>query len=198
MGETGHIEGAGGSEARIYVPAEVTDLHRPNDPVTYVTGGTHHSIAITRNGSLLVWGGVEANQLGLDMSTVPETDCILDQHGNKGIVIVPTDIAQLQGAKWAAAGSDHNVVINGNHEPVSWGFSENFQTGQGTTEDVVPPTTIANTAVRGKKLTWSGAGGQYSMLAGPAEDEIMADNVNASVGASVGASVDASAGVAVA
>ncbi|KAL8822741.1 MAG: hypothetical protein Q9191_006527 [Dirinaria sp. TL-2023a] len=194
MGETGHEEGAGGSAARIYVPAEVEGLRRPNDPVTFVTGGTHHSVALTRSGSVLVWGGVEAHQLGLDMSTVPEADCVLDERGNKGVVIVPTAIAQLQGAKWAAAGPDHNIIINSNNEPVSWGFSENYQTGQGTTDDIVPPTTIANTAVRGKKLTWSGAGGQYSILAGPAEDEVMVDNVDASVDASFATAVDASAG----
>ena len=190
MGETGHDEGAGGDGARIYVPAEITNLRRPEDPVTYVTGGFHHSVALTRNGSVLVWGGVNGHQLGLDMSTVSEDDCVLDAHGKKGIVMVPTTVPGLDGAKWVASGPDHNVVINSHHEPVSWGFSENYQTGQGVTEDVVAPTTIANTAVRGKKLTWSGAGGQYSILAGPAVDTAMVDSVAPSGAETVATTVE--------
>ncbi|KAK4997486.1 hypothetical protein LTR28_013966, partial [Elasticomyces elasticus] len=46
----------------------------------------------------------------------------------------------------------------------SWGFSANYQTGLGTDEDVPIATLIDNTAVRGKKLNWAGAGGQFGIL----------------------------------
>lgn len=48
----------------------------------------------------------------------------------------------------------------------SWGFSTNYQTGQGTIDDIEVPTLIDNTAVRGKKLIAAGAGGQFSILLG--------------------------------
>lgn len=176
MGMTGHRTGAGDDNASIYIPAKIESLHRPDDPVTQITGGAHHSIAVTQSGSCLVWGEVKAQQLGLDMSTVPEDGIIFDANNNPGIVIEPTVIPQLPGAKFVAAASDHNIAISAADEPFSWGFSLMYQTGQGTTDEVKLPTKIENTAVRGKKITWAGAGGQYSMLAGPADVDVgMAD-----------------------
>ena len=172
MGMTGHRAGAGDDNASVYVPAKVESLNRPNDPVTQITGGAHHSIAVTQNGSCLVWGEVKAYQLGLDISTVPEDDIILDSKGEPGIVIEPTFVPQVIGAKHVGAGTDHNIAINANDEPFSWGFSLAYQTGQGTTDEIKMPTRIENTAIRGKKITWSGAGGQYSIIAGPADIEM--------------------------
>jgi regulator of chromosome condensation len=48
----------------------------------------------------------------------------------------------------------------------SWGFSANYQTGQGTDDDVDETTLIDNTAIRGKKLIAAGAGGQFGILVG--------------------------------
>lgn len=169
---TGHRAGAGDDNAAVYIPAKLPSLNRPNDPVTQITGGAHHSIACTRNGSCLVWGEVKAHQLGLDTSTVPEDDIILDAKGEPGIVIEPTLVPQVTGTKYVAAGTDHSIALNGHDEPFTWGFSLAYQTGQGTTEDVEMPTQIENTAVRGKHITWAGAGGQYSIIAGPADVEM--------------------------
>ncbi len=169
MGMTGHRTGAGDDNASIYIPGKIESLKRPNDPITQITGGAHHSIAITQSGSCLVWGEIKAHQLGLDVSTVPEDDIIFDSKGEPGIVIEPTVVPQLTGTKYVAAGTDHNIALNESDEPFSWGFSLMYQTGQGVTDEVKMPTKIENTAIRGKKITWAGAGGQYSMLAGPAD-----------------------------
>jgi regulator of chromosome condensation len=67
-----------------------------------------------------------------------------------------------------AAGTDNSFAITADGKAYSWGFSENYQTGQGVTDDVEVPTLVDNTAVRGKRLTYAGAGGQFSVLAGPA------------------------------
>jgi regulator of chromosome condensation len=76
-----------------------------------------------------------------------------------------------------AAGTDNSFALTKDGKAYSWGFSANFQTGQGTTEDIEVPTLIDNTAVRNKKLMFAGAGGQYSVLASFAED---VDMVNGS------------------
>ncbi|KAK5637535.1 hypothetical protein RRF57_013250 [Xylaria bambusicola] len=47
----------------------------------------------------------------------------------------------------------------------SWGFSANYQTGQGTTDDIEVPTVIDNSAIRDREIVWAGAGGQYSIVA---------------------------------
>jgi regulator of chromosome condensation len=70
-----------------------------------------------------------------------------------------------------AGGTDHNLVITRDGQAYSWGFSVNFQTGQGTDDDIETPTLIDNTAVRGRKLVYAGAGGQYSVLAAAAAEK---------------------------
>lgn len=69
-----------------------------------------------------------------------------------------------------AAGTDNNFAITRDGKAYSWGFSGNYQTGQGTIEDTPTPTLIDNTAVRGKTLLSAGAGGQFSVLIGKAEE----------------------------
>lgn len=69
-----------------------------------------------------------------------------------------------------AAGTDNSFAIDKDGRAWSWGFSANYQTGQGTTDDIMTPTVIDNTAVRGKRLVFAGAGGQYSILAGIHEE----------------------------
>lgn len=65
-----------------------------------------------------------------------------------------------------AAGTDNCFAVTGDGKAYSWGFSTNYQTGQGTSDDVEEPTVIDNTAVRDQHLVWAGAGGQFSILAG--------------------------------
>ena len=69
----------------------------------------------------------------------------------------------------ASAGVDHSILVDEAGKAWSWGISVNYQTGLGRTDDVRLPTLIENTAVRGKKIAWSGCGGQFGMLAAPAE-----------------------------
>ena len=68
-----------------------------------------------------------------------------------------------------AAGTDNSFAITTDGKAYSWGFSANYQTGQGTGDDIETPTLIDNTAVRGKKLVFAGAGGQNGVLASVAE-----------------------------
>ena len=69
-----------------------------------------------------------------------------------------------------SAFSDGNLVITKDGQAYSWGFSGNYQTGLGVTDDVVNATLIDNTAVRGKKLVFAGAGGQFGVLAAVHKD----------------------------
>lgn len=66
---------------------------------------------------------------------------------------------------FVAAGTDTSFAIDDTGEVYSWGFSANYQTGQGTGDDVEVPKVIDNTAVRDRKIVWAGAGGQYSIIA---------------------------------
>ena len=169
FGATGIAEGAGEDRASIYVPSLVASLSDPTNPVTFMCGGQHHSIAITSSGQALVFGRLDGLQTGLDISTIPASSIIYDESDRARILIQPTPIPNIgANAVHASAGVDHTIVLNADGKAWSWGISVNYQTGLGTTEDVRVPTLIDNTAVRGKQLTWSGCGGQFSMLAAPA------------------------------
>lgn len=68
-----------------------------------------------------------------------------------------------------ASGSDNSFAITKDGQVYSWGFSANYQTGQGTIDDVKTPTLIDNSAIRGKKITAAYAGGQFSILVSEAD-----------------------------
>lgn len=76
------------------------------------------------------------------------------------------------------AGFDNSFAITKDGKIYSWGFSANYQTGQGTLDDIEKPTHIDNTAIRGKKIINAGAGGQYSLLIGIPDDAPQTNGVN--------------------
>ena len=171
FGQTGVRGGAGEDNAVIFAPEKMSTLHLEVDErVVKIAGGMHHSIAVTSSGRCLVWGRVDGHQIGIDVSELSGEDIIVDARNNPRILTKPTVLTEIQNAQFIAAGTDHNIALDGKYEAYSWGFSANYQTGLGTAEDVKKPIRIDNTATRGKKLTWAGAGGQYSMLAGPHVD----------------------------
>ena len=180
FGATGIREGAGEDSASIFVPSKVPDLSNADDPVAFMCGGQHHSIAITTSGTPLVFGRMDGLQTGLDISTISADSIIYDQATppRPRILIVPTAIPGVGHAVYASAGTDHTIIVNADGKAWSWGISVTYQTGLGTTDDIVYPTMIDNTAVREKKLTWSGCGGQFSMLAGPVVEEAAVNGVN--------------------
>jgi regulator of chromosome condensation len=77
-----------------------------------------------------------------------------------------------------AAGTDNSFALTSDGKVYSWGFSSNYQTGQGTIDDVEKPTLIDNTAIRGKKIVGAGAGGQFSVLLGETDVTPKTNGVN--------------------
>lgn len=167
-GETGITKDANVAGSAIFKPQQVMGL--AGKEVVCMAGGAHHSIAVTAEGECLVWGRVDGFQVGIDVATIPEENLIRDEHNAPRILAEPTAITGVGAVTYAAAGFDSSVVVNDQGKAFSWGFSGNYQTGQGTTDDVEVATMIDNTATRDKKLVWSGAGEQFSMLASHAAE----------------------------
>ncbi|RAK75569.1 RCC1 domain-containing protein [Aspergillus fijiensis CBS 313.89] len=164
FGETGIRAGAGDDDAAIVHPTIVDSLS--NQGVTQLCGGAHHSLAVTRSGQCLVWGRLDGYQTGLRIDTLLDEAVIKDERGRPRILIVPTPVPGIK-ANAVAAGSDHSIAIDSDGHPWSWGFSATYQTGQGTQDDIEVATVVENTAIRGKRLTWAGAGGQFSVFTEP-------------------------------
>lgn len=177
FGQTGISTGAGKGGATINPPRKVPSL--VGKRMKMVQGGSHHSIGITQDGECLVWGRIDSAQLGMDTANLPLDDAkkVIVVNGRPRVLLEPTPLP-ITGVVYAAAGSDHNIVITAEGKAYSWGFNVNYQCGQGTSDDVIEVKLIDNTASRGMKFTWAGAGGQYSILAAPCaanEDVDMAD-----------------------
>ncbi|PYH47269.1 RCC1 domain-containing protein [Aspergillus saccharolyticus JOP 1030-1] len=164
FGETGIRAGAGDDEAAIVHPTIVNSLS--NQGITQLCGGAHHSLAATKSGKCLVWGRLDGYQTGLKIVTLCEEAVIKDERGRPRILIEPTPVPGIK-ANAVAAGPDHSIAIDVEGRPWSWGFSATYQTGQGTQDDIEVATIVENTAIRGKKLNWAGAGGQFSVFTEP-------------------------------
>ncbi|PSN67150.1 RCC1/BLIP-II [Corynespora cassiicola Philippines] len=164
--ETGQVTNAGEDDASVLTPKIIKSLEGLN--IEHVEGGGHHNIAITAKGEALVWGRCDGSQTGIpasQLNAIDDDTKLLKNHGRPKILLEPTPIPGLSNIATAACGPEHTIVINKDGKAYSWGFSANYQTGQGTDDDIELPTLIDNTAVRDTKLTWAGAGGQYSVLA---------------------------------
>ncbi len=170
FGQAGVENDAGRDGAIVFSTKRVESLTLPDgEIIELITGGAHHSAAVTSLGRCLVWGRIDGHQMGVPISAIPAEDLIYDDREKPRILIRPTAVPDLGEVTYAATGTDHTIAINREGKAYSWGFNVNYQCGQGTIDDIETPTLIDNTAVRGKKLTWAGAGGQFSMLAGPSE-----------------------------
>ncbi|KAL2007224.1 hypothetical protein VTN00DRAFT_8662 [Thermoascus crustaceus] len=169
--QTGIPSGAGEDGSSIITPRKVKSLVGKN--MKRIRGGSHHSIGVTWSGERLVWGRIDGAQMGLDMSNLPldDPDKVIVERGKPRILLQPTPLT-VSGCVYAAAGSDHSIVVTSDGKAYSWGFNSNYQCGQGTDEDIPIATLIDNSAVRNKRLSWAGAGVQYSMLAAPFEDDV--------------------------
>jgi regulator of chromosome condensation len=129
-----------------------------------IAGGEHHSIACAE-GKLLVWGRIDGKQTGLTADKFNRDNTVYDDHEKPRILTVPTVHEGLHNVVSVACGIDNSFAITEDGKAYSWGFSANYQTGQGEQDDDVEvPTLIDNSAVRGRKMLFAGAGGQFSVL----------------------------------
>ena len=172
FGQTGIPEDVGNDNAAVIKPQLVDALK--GKEVSQLAGGIHHSLAATKDGNVLAWGRCDGAQMGMEPDDVPEDNFFHEEDGtvNKRLLLVPTTLPEPTEVKQIAVSSDHNVVITDSGKAYSWGFSANYQTGQGTNEDVVEATLIDNTAVRDEALVWAGTGGQYAMVASNAMEGV--------------------------
>jgi regulator of chromosome condensation len=166
-GQTGITKGAGEGNAVIRRPTIVKNLAKYK--IANIQGGNHHSIACTEDRTLLTWGRCDDGQAGVSIEAIANADLIFDDRGKPRILTRPTAVPSVRAVS-VAAGIDDSLAITDNGEAYSWGFSANYRTGQGTEEVIKEATKIENSAIKGKKLTFVGCGGQFTVLAGPAEN----------------------------
>ncbi|KAI1110397.1 RCC1/BLIP-II [Nemania sp. NC0429] len=166
--QTGHYDDTGKDDAMVLQPKIVESLE--NADVQMIAGGEHHTVACTKDGKLLTWGRVDGHQVGQPADLFTKDNAVFDENNRPRILLKPTPVPDIN-TEFVAAGVDTSLAVDTTGRVYSWGFSANYQTGQGTTDDIEIPTWIDNSAIRGRKVTWVGAGGQFSMLAAPHDQE---------------------------
>lgn len=155
---------AGEDATVVPVPTKISSLDQYN--IVHVAAGEHHSAAITDDGKLLMWGRLDANQLGIDLSTLPPADIIHDISGKPRFLAVPHVISDIK-FKWIGCGTHHNIAIDVDGVAYSWGFGDSYQTGHGPPAVDVPlPKKIENSATKDFSMVFADAGGQFSVIAG--------------------------------
>ncbi|KIH86371.1 regulator of chromosome condensation [Sporothrix brasiliensis 5110] len=167
------------AELSVAVPTEVTALAHTG--VVALAGGGQHSVALSADGRCLVWGRVDSGQLGLDLAAVAQDRLLADARGRIRACLVPTDIhLSIDGGPQAnalatACGTGHTLIVTsaagraGHAAVFGTGFNAQMQLGlgAGADEEVAVPTRLESEALQERYLTWAGAGGQFSMVAGP-------------------------------
>lgn len=186
--ELGIEDSAGEDDAAQLKPRLVESL--TDFKIADIAGGEHHSLACTDDGKLLTWGRIDGHQVGLPNEKFTEENTIFDERNKPRILKEPTVVpgkspfptcqlfphtsltllADVPSVALVTAGTDHSFAITTKGKAYSWGFSANYQTGQGTDDDIEVPTLVDNSVVREKKLVFAGAGGQFSILAAAAEE----------------------------
>ncbi|CDK24573.1 unnamed protein product [Kuraishia capsulata CBS 1993] len=156
-------------EAVLQKPTEIEAL--TGKDIVYITGGEHHSIALSSSGEVYTFGRYDMKEVGIPKDKLPEYT-FKDQHGNPRSIPVPTKLDSLPPVKTVAAGSHHSLAVTTDGIVFAWGFGDTYAVGLGNLdEDVEKPTRINNTATRDHNIVSVGAGGQFSISAGVKLDE---------------------------
>ncbi|KIX06500.1 uncharacterized protein Z518_04476 [Rhinocladiella mackenziei CBS 650.93] len=150
-----------GSDA--HLPQIVKSLQQIGKIIS-VTGGNHHSLAITDGGECLAWGRVDAGQTGLKLDRLPPQHLVLNFRGHPRILTVPTPVPGID-AVLVAAGTDHSLALSREGKAYSWGFNEYCQTGVSSENQVDEATMLDSKAIKEKKVVWADCGGQFSVIA---------------------------------
>lgn len=171
FGQAGDASSAGTNSAFV-PPTKIRSLCQKQ--VVVLDGGAHHSAAVTADGSCLVWGRIDDGQLGVDFTPEQLQDSTLirrDERSKPRICLRPAMIPTIQQANFVACSSDHTILIDKAGNAYSSGYGDQGQLGHNSNDTVKVMRRIKRESVEDTRTTWAGAGGQFSIIAGPAKGE---------------------------
>ncbi|KAI0160745.1 regulator of chromosome condensation 1/beta-lactamase-inhibitor protein II [Xylariaceae sp. FL1272] len=169
-GEAGDPKTAGSDSAALRFPIKLRELCQKQ--VISLSGGAHHSAAVTARGQCYVWGRIDVGALGVAFTPEQiqdETHIRCDDRGRPRICLRPTAVPGIN-ATDAACGTDHTIFVDESGAAYSSGFGLLGQLGLVSTDDVEVATMISCKSVKNRKLIRAGAGGNGSIVASAAQD----------------------------
>ncbi|KAK3073615.1 hypothetical protein LTR53_004625 [Teratosphaeriaceae sp. CCFEE 6253] len=166
FGQTGFVDNAGDEDATVLKPQVIEALK--GKTITSIKGGAQHSICATSDGDCLAWGRAGCYQMGLASSFIANLGPEImeyNEHGRPAMIKIPQKVTAIEGAvTQVATNSDHAIVVTKEGKAWSWGFSANYQTGQGFMDEVEEAAMIDNSATRDQQLVGATAGGQFGIV----------------------------------
>lgn len=118
-----------------------------------VSGGQHHTLLLSEEGSVFSLGRKEYGRLGLGTSTP----------ANNSDQATPFQVPGLSGCMEISCGEAVSYAIDGEGRLHSWGFGTNGQLGHGGDDDLFEPRVVAGKLAGKKALVVSG-GGQHAVI----------------------------------
>ncbi|KAF4468644.1 Regulator of chromosome condensation beta-lactamase-inhibitor II [Fusarium albosuccineum] len=170
FGEAGYAKGAGGDSAVLPYPMKIPGLS--GQGVMVIAGGAHHSAAVAANGKCLVWGRLDGGQLGINFTPeqLEDEDLIrYDERNKPRICLCPTMVPNIGEVVYVACGTDHTIFVTIEGTAYATGFGSSGQLGLGSYRDIEVARKIKDEHLKHSIITWAGAGGQFSIVAGPDE-----------------------------
>ncbi|KAJ4321154.1 hypothetical protein N0V84_005506 [Fusarium piperis] len=170
FGEAGYADGAGSDSALLPYPIKIR--HLCGRGVILIDGGAHHSAAVTTSGECLVWGRIDGGQLGIVFTPAQLQDSELIRHDERDkprVCLRPTQVPNMGKVVHVACGTDHTIFVNDSGKAYATGINSSGQLGLGSDDDVDVALEVRSKDLKGSMLSWAGAGGQFSVLAGSAD-----------------------------
>ncbi|KAI1109774.1 regulator of chromosome condensation [Nemania sp. NC0429] len=169
-GQAGYTKDAGSDNTCLPYPMKIPDL--AGKGVTILSGGADHSVAVTASGQCFAWGRIDGGQLGVELTDEQSQDDTItrrDERGLPRICLRPILVPNIGTAAYVGCGTGHTIFIDDEGKAYGAGFGSMGQLGIASEDDATVAERITGAAVKGKKLVWCGAGGQFSMVASPIE-----------------------------
>jgi len=142
-----------GTTSRRLTPRLVPEFPLDGVPVTAVTAGDRHTLAVLADGRLFGWGSNTDGQLARARTLSQRTSALLVEG-------LPSDGVQLSAV---TAGGRHSVALMSDGSVYAWGYNVWGQLGDGTDEWRTAPTPVLDLPPPGSLITAIAAGSAHTL-----------------------------------
>ncbi|KAG0199388.1 hypothetical protein BGX28_007341 [Mortierella sp. GBA30] len=143
------------------VPSVAPIAALQDEHVIDIQGGEHHTVALTKTGTVYGFGRSDSHQLGLGYTEAPGSE---DTSSHKKAIRKPTVIPGLPVIKAISVGGNHTLALSEEGDVYAWGFGEMLACGNGEEEDVEKPLKLTGQKIENHRVVCVAAGGQHSVI----------------------------------
>lgn len=125
--------------------------------VVELAAGTHHSLALTKDGKVYSFGRGDYGQLGLGSTVEHNTPQLIPADHFAGLQ-ADDEIIRI------STGQSHSLAWTKNGVGFAWGFGESLQLTNGEEEDETKPYLMNGQQLEGKRIEQLGGGAQHTVV----------------------------------